>query len=320
LESTHEKKEPATNLDISFHIAGFKMQNPMMLASGILGVTPDILKHAADAGAGAVVMKSISVEPRQGYRNPTIVEVEGGYVNAVGLSNPGLNVFAAEMRGLKKKKPIPVVASLFGSTPEEFNLIISTLESTPVDCYELNLSCPHVEKVGLEVGQDSIAVSKVVKAAKQAASRPVLVKISPNLTSPAEIAVAAESAGADAITAVNTVRAMVIDVETGQPILSHRVGGLSGSAIKPVAVRCVHDVSKRVTIPVIGCGGISTWSDAVEFLLAGASAIQIGSAVGYRGLNVFNEISDGIKSYMMQHDFKNIGEIVGRAHNNSSSS
>ncbi len=318
MEPSHKKKESETSLaDISFNLAGFKMRNPVMLASGILGVTPDIIKRVADAGAGAMVMKSISVEPRQGYRNPTIVEVEGGgYVNAVGLSNPGLDVFAEEMRGLKEK-PIPVVASLFGSTAKEFSHIVSTLESTPVDCYELNLSCPHVEKVGLEVGQDPVAVSKVVKAAKKAASRPVLVKISPNLTAPAEIAAAAESAGADAITAVNTVRAMVIDVETGQPILSHRIGGLSGSVIKPIAVRCVYDVSQRVKIPVIGCGGITTWKDAVEFLLAGASAVQVGSAVGYRGLGVFSEITDGIRSYMAQRGLKNIGEIIGRAHNSS---
>ncbi len=289
-----------------------------MLASGILGVTPDVLKRVADAGAGAMVMKSISIEPRQGYRNPTIVEVEGGgFVNAVGLSNPGLEVFAAEMRRLKDK-PIPVVASLFGSTSEEFSRIVSTLESTPVDCYELNLSCPHVEKVGLEVGQDPVAVSKVVKAAKQASSRPVLVKISPNLTAPAEVAAAAEDAGADAITAVNTVRAMVIDVETGQPILSHRIGGLSGAVIKPIAVRCVYDISQRVRIPVIGCGGISTWADAVEFLLAGASAVQVGSAVGHHGLRVFNEITGGIRSYMARQGLRNIGELVGRAHNSNS--
>jgi dihydroorotate dehydrogenase (NAD+) catalytic subunit len=289
------------------------MRNPVMLASGILGVSPALLHRVANEGAGAMVLKSVSVKRREGYRNPTAVEVEGGFVNAVGLSNPGVEAFAEELQGLGEK-PIPVVASLFGSTDEEFQRLVSVLEEVPVDCYEMNLSCPHVAKVGLETGQDPEVVSELVRAVKEGTSRPVLVKISPNAADVGEIAGAAEAAGADGITAVNTVRAMVIDVETGVPVLSNRVGGLSGPAIRPIAVRCVYDVSRRVRIPVIGCGGISSWRDAVEFLLAGASAVQVGSAVSYRGLSVFREIVDGIRNYMVRHGLKDIGEIVGRAH------
>ncbi|MFQ6135363.1 MAG: dihydroorotate dehydrogenase [Nitrososphaerales archaeon] len=311
MKPTEEAPRAASQL--SFQLGGFRMKNPVMLASGVVGVTLDILPRVAEAGAGAMVTKSISVEPREGYRNPTVVEVECGYVNAVGLSNPGLEAFARDMMVLKEK-PIPVVVSLFGSEPDEFGHMVSTLESTPVDCYELNLSCPHVEKVGLEVGQDPEAVSEVVKSAKKNSSRPVLVKVSPNITDVVEIASAAKDAGADGMTAVNTVRAMVIDIETGRPILSNKVGGLSGQAVKPIAVRCVYDISRRVDIPVIGCGGITSWSDAVEFMLAGASAVQVGSAVAHRGLDVFREIVQGIQKYLDSHRLKSIGELVGRSH------
>ncbi len=287
-----------------------------MLASGVVGVTLGLLPRVADAGAGAMVTKSISVKPREGYRNPTVVEVECGYVNAIGLSNPGVKAFAEEAAALKEK-PIPVVVSLFGSEPSEFECMVSTLESTSVDGYEINLSCPHVAKVGLEVGQDPEAVLKIVKSVKKRSSKPVLVKVSPNLTDVVEIASAAEKGGADGITAVNTVRAMVIDVETGRPILSNKVGGLSGPAVKPIAIRCVYDISRRVGIPVIGCGGVSGWRDAVEFMLAGASAVQVGSAVTYRGLGVMGEIAQGIQRYLDAHGLKNVGELVGRSHSYS---
>lgn len=307
------EETPRAAPQLSFQLGSFKMKNPVMLASGVVGVTLDILPRVVAAGAGAMVTKSISIEPREGYRNPTVVEVEGGYVNAIGLSNPGLEAFVKDLVTLKEK-PIPLVVSLFGSEPDEFGHMVSKLESTPVDCYEINLSCPHVEKVGLEVGQDPEAVSQITKSAKKSSSRPVLVKVSPNIADIVEIASAAADAGADGITAVNTARAMVIDIETGRPILSNKVGGLSGPAVKPIAVRCVYDISRKVDIPVIGCGGITSWSDAVEFMLAGASAVQVGSAVAYRGLDVFKEIVQGIQKYLDRHGLKSIGELVGRSH------
>ena len=289
------------------------MNNPVMLASGVVGVHLDILPRVAEAGAGAMVTKSISVNPKEGYRNPTVVEVEGGFVNAIGLSNPGVDAFSKELATLNEK-PIPIVVSLFGSTPTEFSDMISRLESISVDCYELNLSCPHVEKVGLEVGQDPEAVSSIVKIAKKYSSRPVLIKVSPHITDIVEIVSVAKDSGADGVTAVNTVRAMVIDIETGRPILSNNVGGLSGPVMKSIAIRCVYDISKKVDIPIIGCGGITNWNDAIEFFLAGASAVQVGSAVAYKGLDVLGEIVDGIKKYMNNHEIKEIGELVGRSH------
>lgn len=289
------------------------MINPVMLASGVIGVHPDILPRVAEAGAGAMVTKSISVSPREGYTNPTVVEVEGGFVNAIGLSNPGINGFVEELRKLNEK-PIPLVVSLFGAKPHEFEEMISKLESTDIDCYELNLSCPHVEKVGLEVGQDPEAVAAIVKVAKKKSSRPVLIKVSTSITDVVEIVSAAKDAGIDGVTAINTVKAMVIDIETGRPILSHKTGGLSGPAIKPIAVQCIYNISKNVDIPIIGCGGITNWRDAIEFFLAGASAVQVGSVVAYDGIDVLGEIVEGISNYLNKHNIKNIGELVGKSH------
>ena len=308
----HEESHQ-NDLQVSFQLKNFIMNNPVMLASGVVGVHLDILPRVAEAGAGAMVTKSISVNPKEGYRNPTVVEVEGGFVNAIGLSNPGVDAFSKELATLNEK-PIPIVVSLFGSTPTEFSDMISRLESISVDCYELNLSCPHVEKVGLEVGQDPEAVSSIVKIAKKYSSRPVLIKVSPHITDIVEIVSVAKDSGADGVTAVNTVRAMVIDIETGRPILSNNVGGLSGPVMKSIAIRCVYDISKKVDIPIIGCGGITNWNDAIEFFLAGASAVQVGSAVAYKGLDVLGEIVNGIEKYMRNHGMKVIGELVGRSH------
>lgn len=298
---------------MSFQLGNFKMMNPVMLASGVIGVHPDILPRVAEAGAGAMVTKSISMFPREGYTNPTVVEVEGGFVNAIGLSNPGVNAFVEEL-GKLNEKPIPLVVSLFGSKPDEFGQMISKLESTDIDCYELNLSCPHVEKVGLEVGQDPEAVAAIVKIAKKKSTRPVLIKVSTSITDVVEIVSAAKDAGIDGVTAINTVKAMVIDIETGRPILSHKTGGLSGPAIKPIAVQCIYNISKNIDIPIIGCGGITNWRDAIEFFLAGASAVQVGSVVAYDGIDVLGEIVDGISNYLNKHNIKNIGELVGKSH------
>src|SRR3989304_7223309 len=306
-----EDKE--SNDQLSFQVGSLRMKNPVMLASGVIGSTFGLLPRIAEAGAGAMVTKSISLEPRSGYKNPTIVEVECGYINAVGLSNPGVEGFKEEIMALTAK-PIPVIVSLFGSKPNDFETLISKLESPLIDAYEINLSCPHVEKVGLETRQAPVMVSAIVRSAKNCSSKPVFVKVSPNLANLVDVSLAAESGGADGITAINTVKAMTIDIETCRPVLSNRFGGLSGPAVKPIAVKCVYDIYSKVNIPIIGCGGISDWADAVEFILAGASAIQIGSAVGSKGLDVFGDVVRGIQKYMFSHGFLKIGDMVGQAH------
>ncbi|MEM1524531.1 MAG: dihydroorotate dehydrogenase [Nitrososphaerales archaeon] len=300
-------------LDLSIEISGFKMKNPTMLASGILGISIPLLKRVLEAGAGGVVTKSIGIKQRDGYQTPNIVETFCGYVNAIGLSNPGIDEFMKELQEFDISD-MPIIVSVFGGSELEFSKLVSTLDKTDVKGFELNLSCPHVAGLGAEVGSNPDTVYKITKEVKKCSKKPIFVKISPNVTNHLEIARAAEDGGADGIVAINAVRAMVIDIETGRPILSNKVGGLSGPAIKPIAVRYVYDISRNVKIPVIGCGGINCWEDAIEFMLAGASAIQIGTAIAYKGLNVFNEIIYGISEYLKRKSYHSVKEIIGLAH------
>lgn len=294
-----------------------------MLASGILGISTDVFRRLASEGAGAVVTKSVSTEPWDGYANPTVVGagIEGGWLNAVGLSNPG----AAGMAGMiaacsSGGEPIgaPVVASLVGSAESDFVRMIGDFEDRcgrgRIAAYELNLSCPHVARVGLEVGDDPGLVRRIVAAAAGATDAPVIAKVGLGATHFARTAEAAEGAGAAAITAINTVRAMRIDVHARRPVLSNRIGGLSGAPIRPVAVRCVYELASAVGVPVIGCGGVAGWEDAAEFMLAGACAVQVGSAAaGPRGAGVFARINAGLAEYMADSGFGSVGEMVGLA-------
>jgi dihydroorotate dehydrogenase (NAD+) catalytic subunit len=283
-----------------------------MLASGILGISLEVFGRIYKSGAGALVTKSLSKEPWDGYPNPTIVGIKGGYLNAVGLSNPGAPYFA---KMISKNTEIPIIVSLVGSIEDEFEFMVKQFENIKVVAYELNLSCPHVEKVGLEVGDDPDLVTKIVKRIKSITKVPVIGKVGLGTTNYLDTVRAAIDGGADAITAINTIRAMGIDVETQRPLLSHKIGGLSGPAIKPVAVRCVYEITSQYKIPVIGCGGVSSWEDAVEFILAGASAVQIGSAVGDGWIDVFSEINDGVANYMKKKGYSKISDMVGLARN-----
>ena len=287
------------------------LDSPTMLASGILGISTEIFARILDAGAGAVVTKSLSTEPWDGYPNPTVVgAAAGGTLNAVGLSNPGAAGFAAMLRDAPD---IPVIASLVGSAESDFESMIAQFSGCGVIAYELNMSCPHVARVGLDVGDDAELVARIVRAAKGASQAPVIVKVGLGRADYLGTVGAAVDAGADAITAINTVRAMAIDAEAGVPVLSNRYGGLSGPPIKPIALRCVYEIASGHDVPVVGCGGISKWEDAVEFLLAGASAVQLGSALAGGRLGVFGEINGGILRYMERKGYSRIGEMVGRA-------
>jgi dihydroorotate dehydrogenase (NAD+) catalytic subunit len=287
------------------------LERPVMLASGILGISLDVFNRIYRSGAGAVVTKSLSKEPWEGYSNPTIFSVGGGgWINAVGLSNPGASNFA---KMIENNKDVPIIVSLVGSIPEDFEFMVNEFTKCNVAGYELNLSCPHVAKVGLEVGDDPELVKKIVSIVKKSTNVPVIAKVGLGTTNYLDTVGIAIDSGIDAITAINTVRAMAVDVNTQKPILSNKFGGLSGTPIKPIALRCVYEISSKYNIPIIGCGGISTWEDAVEFLLAGASAIQIGSAVGDRWVDVFNEINNGILQYMEKKGISRIEEMVGLA-------
>ena len=290
-----------------------KMQlgKPAMLASGILGISLDVFNRLYRSGAGAVVTKSLSSEPWEGYPNPTIFSVNGGgWMNAVGLSNPGASNFA---KMIEPNQDVPIIVSLVGSIPKDFEMMINEFKNCNVTAFELNLSCPHVAKVGLEVGDDPELVKKIVTTVKNSTNVPVIAKVGLGTTNYLNTVKIAIDSGIDAITAINTVRAMAIDVETQRPILSNKFGGLSGTPIKPIALRCVYEIASKHDIPIIGCGGISTWEDAIEFFLAGASAIQLGSAIGDNWINVFDDINKGILEYMKKKNYSNIKEMVGLA-------
>jgi len=292
-------------------IGKIQLERPVMLASGILGISLDVFNRLYRSGAGAVVSKSLSTEPWDGYPNPTIFSVNGGgWINAVGLSNPGAPNFA---KMIESNKDVPIIVSLVGSIPEDFETMVKQFKNCKVTAYELNLSCPHVAKVGLEVGDDPELVKKIVSTMKNSTDVPVIAKVGLGTTHYLNTVNAAIDSGIDAITAINTIRAMAIDVETQRPILSNKFGGLSGTPIKPIALRCVYEISSKYNIPIIGCGGISTWEDAVEFILAGSSAIQLGSAIGDNWMHVFNDINQGILQYMKRKGYSKIDEMIGLA-------
>ncbi len=292
-------------------VGPINLERPVMLASGILGISLDVFKRIYRSGAGAVVTKSLSKEPWDGYPNPTIFGMKGGgWLNAVGLSNPGAPNFA---KMIEPNKEVPIIVSLVGSIPEDFEFMIKEFEDCKVAGFELNLSCPHVAKVGLEVGDDPELVKKIISTVKQVTNVPVIAKVGLGTTNYLDTVATAIDSGVNAITAINTIRAMAINVDTQQPILSNKFGGLSGTPIKPIALRCVYEISSKHNIPIIGCGGISTWEDAIEFFLAGASAIQIGSVIGEKWLDSFNEINKGILQYMEKNGFSKIEEMVGIA-------
>jgi len=296
--------------DISTKVGQIELERPTMLASGILGISLEVFARLYKDGAGALVTKSLSKEPWDGYPNPTIVGVKSGYLNAVGLSNPGAPYFA---KMIESNTTVPIIVSLVGSLEEDFTFMIKQFENVKILGYELNLSCPHVEKVGLDVGDDPDLVKKIVKSVKSHSKVPVIAKVGLGSSDYLETVSAACESGIDGITAINTIRAMGIDVETTRPLLSHKIGGLSGSAIKPIAVRCVYEISSKFDVPIIGCGGVSDWEDAVEFILAGASAVQIGSAIGEKWTGVFSEINNGISKYMEKKGFSKINEMIGIA-------
>jgi dihydroorotate dehydrogenase (NAD+) catalytic subunit len=288
-------------------VGGLILENPVMLAAGILGTTGASLRRAAMAGAGAVVTKSVGSIPRDGHPGPTVVPLDIGLINAMGLPNPSYREFQEEI-DIGKTGGIPVVASIFGADPDEFASIASGLTA---DAFELNLSCPHAEKYGAELGRYPEAVQSVTKAVKARVRVPVWVKLTPNTADIVELGLAAQDGGADAVVAINTLKAMAIDIESGYPILGNRFGGLSGPAIKPVAVRCVYDLSSALDIPVIGAGGVSCFVDAIEMIMAGASGVQIGTAL-QRGYGVFGEIIEGLSAYLERRSMR-LSDLRGLA-------
>ena len=271
------------------------------------------MNRAIKSGAGAVVTKSIGLKPKKGYPNPTVIELEHGILNAIGLSNPGIEDFSKEIFKIKNLK-VPIIGSIFGSNSDEFIKIASKMEESGANAIELNMSCPHAKGYGLEIGIDAGLVKKITSDVKNSIKIPLFVKISPNLSNIIEIALSAEKGNADGIVAINTVRAMKIDLDLKMPVLSNKIGGYSGGAIKPIGIHCVYEISRNIDIPIIGAGGILNGEDAIEYLLAGASAVQIGSGLYYRGFEIFKEISKEIEHWMKNNSIKKLSDIVRGAH------
>ena len=298
---------------VEVDIVGIHLRNPTMLASGILNETGKSMAEVARAGAGAIVTKSVGVEPRKGHPNPCVVELDCGLLNAMGLPNPGMKAYAAEVSEAKKGG-VPVICSVFGGDEKEISDVAATMEEAGADAIELNLSCPHAKGYGAEIGSTPDMVEKVCREVKGRVSVPVLAKLTPNTSSITGLAKAAEAGGADAVVAINTLKGMAINPELGLPILSNAVGGLSGPAIRAVGVRCVYEIFGEVEIPVIGVGGIATADDALQYIMAGARAVQIGTAIWHGGPSVFSIISEGIAAFMKENGYESVDQMVGKAH------
>lgn len=303
-------------VDLSTTICGVRFRNPTILASGVLGTDAKLLARVAKAGAGAVTTKSCGLFPRAGHENPTVLAWEHGLINAVGLANPGVDQVVREIQELKKiLGKTKIIASFFGGTVGEFVRVAERLSFAHPDFLELNISCPNTEsEFGQPFGISSEDTFAVTQAVRKVSRIPIIVKLSPNVTNIRSIARAAEEGGADVISAINTLIGMVIDTESGKPILTNRRGGVSGPAIKPIAVRCVYDVAGSVKVPVIGMGGITSGNDAIQMVMAGAGAVGLGSAVYYRGQSVFEKINREIREFMEEHGYHSINDFCGIAH------
>jgi len=305
----------SVSADLSVSLCGIKLRNPLILASGFLGVTKASLKNVAGNGAGAVTIKSVSREPRKGHDSPIVLTDGDVMINAVGYSNPGLTEAKKEFTGLDAVG-VPVIASIIGEDAAQFGYMAKNFLSREFAAVEIPLSCPHTPGYGILAGQGTPeATYEITRAVKKNTELPVFVKLSPNTPAIGEVALAAEKAGADAINMGNTAGpGMFIDIKAKKPVLDFKFGGLSGPAIKPIAIRCVYDIYESVKIPVIGTGGVTRGEDAVEMLLAGASAVSIGSGIYYRGIDVFKLVSDEISGFMRSEGYSGIKEMVGIAH------
>lgn len=298
-------------MQISF--LGKTLHTPMVLASGVLGNNKAILERVWENGCGLPTMKSIGPAPREGHKNPTVIDLGNGMINAVGLPSPGYLNMEDEWQELADRD-FPVNASIYGGSVDEFVQVAEFVSAKGPDFIELNISCPNSDQHGMIFGVNAQSSHDVVAAVKKVIDVPLIAKLTPAAPDIAGIAKACEDAGADAICAINTAGpGMVIDIESRQPVLAFKKGGLSGPMIKPVAVRCVYDISRAVSIPIIGLGGISTGEDAIEIIMAGATLVGIGTAVRYRGITVFDKVNKEIDQWLAVHG-TTMEEIRGAAH------
>ncbi|MGI6586664.1 MAG: dihydroorotate dehydrogenase [Gracilibacteraceae bacterium] len=296
-------------INMSVDIGGINLKNPVLTASGTFGFGREYSGYYDLSKLGGIVVKGLTLEPREGNKPPRIAETPAGILNSVGLQNPGVEYFIKKELPFLREFDTAVIANIAGSTVEEYCIMAEKLGSL-VDGIELNISCPNVKEGGAAFGVSAESVYNITRKVKEQCKVPLIVKLTPNVTDIKEIAVAALEGGADALSLINTLLGMAIDINSRKPILANAVGGLSGPAIKPVAVRMVWQVAQAVNIPIIGMGGIACWQDAIEFILAGADAVSVGTA------NFVNpyapmEILEGIENYLINNQFGSINEIKG---------
>jgi dihydroorotate dehydrogenase (NAD+) catalytic subunit len=306
-------------VDLSVSFLGLHFPNPLVLASGVLGTEAALMERVARAGAGGITSKSCGPLPRVGHPNPTVLDWGPGLINAVGLANPGVQAkvqILSETRARLEPLGVPLIASIFADTVEGFAEVARHIGDASPDLIEVNISCPNVAaEFGRPFALEARSAAKVTAAVKSVTSIPIAVKLSPNTPDLVAIAQAVVEAGADALTAVNTLGpGMVIDLDSAHPILANRVGGVSGTAIRPIAVRCVYDLARAVDVPIIGTGGVTSGRDALEMILAGATLVGVGSAVYERGPEVFSRIATEMAEWMEGHGVRSLDEIRGRAH------
>lgn len=291
-------------------IAGVTLKNPVMTASGTFGSGMEYSDFVDLNRLGAVVTKGVANVPWPGNPTPRVAEVYGGMLNAIGLQNPGIDVFAERDIPFLKKYDTKIIVNVCGKSAEDYLEVVERLGDEPVDMLEINVSCPNVKEGAIAFGQKADALYDITSRIKRVAKQPVIMKLTPNVTDIAEMAKAAEAAGADAISLINTITGMKIDIHRRKFVLANKTGGFSGPAIKPVAVRMVYQAAQAVKIPIIGMGGIATAEDAIEFLLAGASAVAVG-AMNFVNPYATVEIIEGIESYMKQYGVEDVKELIG---------
>ena len=297
--------------DMSVEIAGLNLRNPVMTASGTFGYGEEFSQYVNLETIGAFVTKGLSLMPRAGNPTPRIVETPGGMLNAIGLQNVGIEAFIQKKVPFLRTVNTPAIANFFGSTPEEYAELATRLEAIPeVAALEVNISCPNVKQGGIVFGTDPACAASVVTACRAVTTKPLIVKLSPNVTDIVEMAQACEEAGADALSVINTLTGMAIDLERRRPVLANITGGLSGPAIKPVALRMVWQVARAVKVPVIGIGGIMSATDALEFMLAGATAVQVGTA-SFVNPAAAQEIAQGMEQWLTSHGVADVKSLIG---------
>lgn len=299
-----------TLMNTKVNIAGVEFKNPVMVASGTFGSGAEYSDFVDLNRLGAVVTKGVANVPWEGNPTPRIAETYGGMLNAVGLQNPGYDLFAKRDIPYLQKYDTNIIVNVCGRTTEDYIDVVEKLGTENVDMLEINISCPNVKHGGIAFGQDPKAVEAITKAVKAVAKQPVIMKLSPNVTDITEMAKAAEAGGADALSLINTLTGMQIDVERQKFVLANKTGGLSGPAIKPVAVRMVYQVANAVNVPIIGMGGIANAKDAMEFILAGATAVSVGTA-NFNNPNTTIEVVEGIEDYMIRHNVEDINDLIG---------